>query len=138
MKRLLAFALSLALLLSLCAFASAEGEYKDIINIADNDQGASYDLHKDTSVNVRNMLRGTVYEQLVTLKASGDIGPELCESYDINENSTEFVFHLRKNVKFHNGKDMTSADVVASLNRWLENFSVAGSMLIGMLAAVIA
>ena len=128
MKRLLAFALSLALLLSLCAFASAEGEYKDIINIADNDQGASYDLHKDTSVNVRNMLRGTVYEQLVTLKASGDIGPELCESYDINENSTEFVFHLRKNVKFHNGKDITSADVVASLNRWLENFSTARKM----------
>ena len=123
MKKILAFVLCMMLVLSAFSFASAEGEYKDIINIADNDQGVSYDLHKDTSVNVRNMLRGTVFEQLVTLKASGEIGPELAESYEVNENSSAFVFHLRKGVKFHNGKEMTSADVVASLNRWLDSFS---------------
>ena len=39
-------------------------------------------------MNVRNMLRGTVFEQLVTLKKSGEIAPELCESYDVNENSS--------------------------------------------------
>ncbi len=128
MKKLLAVIMALAMLLSMGTIASAEEEYRDIINIADNDQGVSYDLHKDTSVNVRNMLRGTVFEQLVTLKKSGDIGPELCESYDVNENSTEFVFHLRRGVKFHNGNEMTSADVVASLNRWLENFSTARKM----------
>ncbi len=128
MRKVLALLLSLLLLTGVFGLATADTEYKDIINIADNDQGASYDLHKDTSVNVRNMLRGTVFEQLVTLKASGDIGPELCESYDVNDTSTEFVFHLRKGVKFHNGKEMTSADVVASLNRWLESFSTARKM----------
>ncbi|MCR4882808.1 MAG: peptide ABC transporter substrate-binding protein [Clostridiales bacterium] len=128
MKKILAFVLCMMLVLSAFSFASAEGEYKDIINIADNDQGVSYDLHKDTSVNVRNMLRGTVFEQLVTLKASGEIGPELAESYEVNENSSAFVFHLRKGVIFHNGKEMTSADVVASLNRWLDSFSTAKKM----------
>ena len=131
MKKLTALLLALTLLMTCFAVSTcavAEEAYKDIINIADNDQGASYDLHKDTSVNVRNMLRGTVFEQLVTLKKSGEIAPELCESYDVNENSSEFVFHLRKGVKFHNGKEMTSADVGASLNRWLECFSTARKM----------
>ena len=128
-RKLLALALMLCMLLTMCAAGScAEEGYRDVINIADNDQGASYDLHKDTSVNVRNMLRGTVFEQLVTLKANGEIGPELCESYEVNETSTEFTFHLRQGVLFHNGKEMTSADVVASLNRWLECFSTARKM----------
>ena len=128
MKKVLALILTLLLLTSMLPAAFAEASYRDVINIADNDQGASYDLHKDTSVNVRNMLRGTVFEQLVTLKASGDIGPELAESYEVNDTSTSFVFHLRQGVKFHNGKEMTSADVVASLNRWLESFSTARKM----------
>lgn len=129
MKKVLALLLALALMLTMvCAVAMADEEYANVINIADNDQGASYDLHKDTSVNVRNMLRGTVFEQLVTLKANGDIGTELCESYSVNEDCSEYTFVLRQGVKFHNGKEMTSADVVASLNRWLDSFSTAKKM----------
>ncbi|MGN0779249.1 MAG: ABC transporter substrate-binding protein [Aristaeellaceae bacterium] len=129
MRKMLAMLLAAAMLLTMFAtMAVAEGEYADVINIADNDQGASYDLHKDTSVNVRNMLRGTVMEQLVTLKANGEIGTELCESYSVNEDSSEYTFVLRQGVKFHNGKEMTSADVCASLNRWIENFSTAKKM----------
>ena len=94
---------------------SEQCKYLDIINIADDNQSASYDLHKDTSVNGRNMLRGTVMEQLVTLKADGSIAPELCESYDVSDDNSAFTFHLHQGVKFHNGKEMTSADVVASL-----------------------
>lgn len=130
-RKILSMALALALVLtSVLALGCAQAEetYADTINIADDNQSASYDLHKDTSVNGRNMLRGTVMEQLVTLKANGEIGPELCESYVVNENNTEFTFNLRKGVKFHNGKEMTSADVIASLNRWIENFSTARKM----------
>lgn len=130
-RKILSMALALALVLtSVLALGCAQAEETcaDTINIADDNQSASYDLHKDTSVNGRNMLRGTVMEQLVTLKANGEIGPELCESYVVNENNSEFTFNLRKGVKFHNGEEMTSADVVASLNRWIENFSTARKM----------
>lgn len=130
-RKLISMALALALVLtSVLALGCAQAEetWADTIRIADDNQSASYDLHKDTSVNGRNMLRGTVMEQLVTLKADGSIGPELCESYTVNENNTEFTFNLRKGVKFHSGKEMTSADVVASLNRWLGNFSTARKM----------
>ena len=127
-KKLLSLAAVLALLTGCFIPALAEEEYADVIRIADDNQASSYDLHKDTSVNARNMLRGTVMEQLVTLKADGSIGPELAESYEVNENNSAFTFHLRKGVRFHNGKEMTSADVVASLNRWIESFSTVRNM----------
>ncbi|MBQ8160783.1 MAG: peptide ABC transporter substrate-binding protein [Clostridia bacterium] len=125
--KLVSLLLVLCMCMALTSFAGAE-EYADVIRIADDSQATSYDLHKDTSVNARNMLRGTVMEQLVTLKADGSIGMELAESVDINDTSSEFVFHLRHGVPFHNGKELTSEDVVASLNRWIESFSTVRSM----------
>ena len=41
--------------------------------------------------------------------------PALCESYEILSD-TEWLFHLRKGVKFHNGMEMTAKDVKASLD----------------------
>ena len=41
--------------------------------------------------------------------------PALCESYEI-VSDTEWLFHLRKGVKFHNGMEMTAKDVKASLD----------------------
>src|SRR5205807_1353375 len=40
----------------------------------------------------------------------------------------KLVISLRQDVKFHNGQEMTAADVVASLNRWGE-FGARGSLL---------
>ena len=40
--------------------------------------------------------------------------PALCEDYEILSD-TEWIFHLRKGVKFHNGMEMTAKDVKASL-----------------------
>ncbi|HKP47016.1 MAG TPA: peptide ABC transporter substrate-binding protein [Pyrinomonadaceae bacterium] len=45
--------------------------------------------------------------------------PALAETWDINDDSSEFVFHLRKNAKWSNGDPITSADFVYSLRRAL-------------------
>lgn len=42
--------------------------------------------------------------------------PELAESWEPSDDATRWVFKLRKGVTFHNGKDLTAADVVASIN----------------------
>jgi peptide/nickel transport system substrate-binding protein len=36
----------------------------------------------------------------------------------VSEGGRQYTIALRKGVRFHNGKEMTAADVVASLNRW--------------------
>ena len=69
-KKLFSLLMALTLLAALALPAAFAEDYLDIINIADDNQSASYDLHKDTSVNGRNMLRGTVMEQLVPLSGA--------------------------------------------------------------------
>ena len=59
-----------------------------------------------------------VYEGLFTLDAKYQPVPLLAESADVQEGGKRYVIRLRKDVKFHNGKTLGAADVVASLKRW--------------------
>ncbi|MCC8102760.1 MAG: ABC transporter substrate-binding protein [Clostridiales bacterium] len=110
------------------AGAEEVGSVRDTINIALAAENGVYDLHKTSTLNSRVVLCGTVYEQLMTLNASGEPVPELCESYEMSDDATEFTFTLREGVNFHDGSVMTADDVVASLNRWIENYSAAADM----------
>lgn len=71
---------------------------------------------------------GQVYESLVTLDSENKPQLELAESCDVSEDKTTWTYTLRKGVKFHDGTEMTSEDVVASVNRWIENAPVAKSL----------
>ena len=59
---------------------------------------------------------GNVYEGLVRRGPDLEIQPALAESWEILE-PTRWRFHLRKNVKFHNGNPFTADDVVFSYKR---------------------
>ncbi|MFN8638912.1 MAG: ABC transporter substrate-binding protein [Dehalococcoidia bacterium] len=52
-----------------------------------------------------------------------NVEPDLAESWEVSPDQTVFTFHLRKGVKFHNvapvnGREFTSADVRASIERY--------------------
>jgi peptide/nickel transport system substrate-binding protein len=57
-----------------------------------------------------------VYEGLVTRDKDLKIAPALAESWETPE-PTRWRFHLRKNVKFHNGDPFTADDVIFSADR---------------------
>ncbi len=62
-----------------------------------------------------------VYEPLYTFDGNWNIAPMLAESMPaISKDGLVYTIPLRKGVKFHNGKEMTADDVVASLKRWIE------------------
>jgi peptide/nickel transport system substrate-binding protein len=66
------------------------------------------------------------YDTLVDIRPEdlNTIVPRLAESWDVNPDFTEFVFHLRKDAKFASGNPVTAQDVVFSWNRLL---NVAGA-----------
>ena len=43
---------------------------------------------------------------------------QLAKSWEISGDGTEVTFHLRDGVRWHDGTDFTSADVVAEMTRW--------------------
>ena len=59
-----------------------------------------------------------VYEALVEMGEKYDAVPGLASKIDTSEDARTFTFTLRKGVKFSNGKEMTSADAVASFQRY--------------------
>jgi peptide/nickel transport system substrate-binding protein len=60
-------------------------------------------------------------EYLTFTNPKGQVVPWLATSWKPNKNATVWTFQLRKGVKFHDGKTMTSADVVASMKQYVGN-----------------
>ncbi len=58
-----------------------------------------------------------MYETLFTRDENANVIPDLAEGVDISPDGLTYRFKLRK-AKFHNGKDMTSTDVKASMDRY--------------------
>ena len=57
-----------------------------------------------------------VFEGLVLYDETGAIIPGIAENWDISEDGLTYTFHLREDVTFHNGKPLTSADVLYTYN----------------------
>ncbi len=55
-----------------------------------------------------------MFEGLTWLDDDNNVVGALAESWEISEDGTEYTFHLREGVKFHNGEDFTAEDVVTS------------------------
>jgi peptide/nickel transport system substrate-binding protein len=65
-----------------------------------------------------------VYESLFTYDRAWNPIPLLAETYAITDRGLRHTITLRRGVKFHNGREMTAADVVTSLKRWGQVASV--------------
>src|SRR6266545_812253 len=77
----------------------------------------SLDIHWTTAV-ITQQITWHIYEGLYTYDTQIDPIPMLAEGHTIADGGRRYTIALRRGVKFHNGKEMTSADAVASLQRW--------------------
>lgn len=68
-------------------------------------------------------VRNLMFNSLVKKDANFDYVGELASKIDISGDGTTLTFTLRDNVKFHNGKDFTSADVKYTFDKLIESKS---------------
>ena len=73
-----------------------------------------------TSSGASRNINMNVYETLYGFDENVVPIPMLAEGVEISEDGLTYVFTLRQGVKFHNGDEMTSTDVKASLDRYLK------------------
>jgi peptide/nickel transport system substrate-binding protein len=77
-----------------------------------------WDPHAQASTNsTSDHTNSLIYEGLTEQQPDGKVAPSLAESWTISPDGKTYTFKMRQGVKFHNGRAMTSADVVYSFQR---------------------
>ena len=75
------------------------------------------DIHQ-TTAGIVSLITWVMYEPLFTYDEGFQLIPMLAESHEVSEDGLVNTLRLRQGVLFHNGEEMTAADVVASIERW--------------------
>jgi peptide/nickel transport system substrate-binding protein len=88
-----------------------------VLRIANIGEPPTLDQHLTTSVTALR-ITNNINEGLFALNSKFEPKPMLVERWTISADRLTYTFTLRRGVKFHNGKDLTSEDVKASLERW--------------------
>lgn len=81
---------------------------------------------------INNQVKGTFArcwgERLLDVADDGSLVPSLATEYGASPDAKVWTFKIRRGVTFHNGKDMTAADVLATIERHAGPESKSGAL----------
>ncbi|MDP3354740.1 MAG: ABC transporter substrate-binding protein [Polaromonas sp.] len=69
-----------------------------------------------------------IYDTLFGTDLDGKVKPQMVDTFSASKDNKVWTFTLRDGLEFHDGKAVTSEDVVASLKRWASRDSFGGVM----------
>ena len=81
-----------------------------------------------------NVCRGWL-EYLVHYERDGSLTPVLLESWEANEDATQYTLNVRQGVKWNNGDDFTAEHVAHNIERWCDA-SVEGNSMASRMGAI--
>ncbi len=102
-----------------------DDRYGGTLNVALTSDPPTLDIHQ-TTADIVALVTWHIYEPLFTWSEDFELIPELSETHEVSDDGLTETVTLRQGVTFHNGEDLTSADVVASFERW-SNMSALGA-----------
>jgi peptide/nickel transport system substrate-binding protein len=88
-----------------------------VLRVAMIGEPPTLDAHLSTATITRE-IGAQIFETLYTLDARYEAVPLLAEGHQVLDGGKRYVIQIRKGARFHNGKELDAADVVASLRRW--------------------
>ncbi|MGB4439366.1 MAG: ABC transporter substrate-binding protein [Sedimentibacter sp.] len=91
-------------------------EAKTELNIALSVDPDGLDPHRTTAASTFQ-ITNNIYDTLVKVTPEGKLVSGLGEEWTVSEDGKAITFNLRKDVKFHNGREMNAEDVKYSFER---------------------
>ena len=125
MKRRVMFAATGLLGLSLLAPVVAQAQDNKVFRFVPHANLAVLDPIWTTAYVTRNHAY-MIYDTLFSEDAQGNIKPQMVDTYTNSTDRKTWTFKLRSGLEFHDGKPVTSEDVVASLKRWASRDAMGG------------
>jgi len=99
--------------------AAATGKKGGALIMAASADAETLDPHITTALRATRYLQ-LLHDNLISRDFDGSFKPNIAESYTISPDGLTYTFKLRKDVKFHSGKLLTSSDVKYTYERWLK------------------
>jgi len=126
--------------LSLRGAQAAEPVQGGQLNIAATGGSTTDTLDPRAFTSIYHANVGFLYGNCLTeIGVGNELVPELAESWEVDPTARRWVFEIRKGVTFHNGKELTAADVIWSLNLHRgEDTKSAGKALLADIASMTA
>ncbi|MFF1880113.1 ABC transporter substrate-binding protein [Pseudarthrobacter sp. NPDC058196] len=91
------------------------------LRISIGDGGSSDTLDPGTILTANATLAvKSIYDPLAVTDTDFKAQPALATSWEANADATKWTIHLREGVKWHDGSDFTSKDVMYTISRWLD------------------
>jgi peptide/nickel transport system substrate-binding protein len=115
---LLIFVMLLGLWAAPLALAEEQPRYGETLRIALAADPPSLDMHQETTFAVAQPM-GPVYNNLIAFDPHNypEVIGDLAQSWTVSDDYLSYTFKLHQGVKFHDGSELTSADVKASWDR---------------------
>ncbi|MDR3546431.1 MAG: ABC transporter substrate-binding protein [Candidatus Limnocylindrales bacterium] len=112
----LAFRLLAAGSLLALGLAAPAASRAQTLQIATDASPVGLDPHLATAFSTA-LITSTLYEGLTAIGDDLGVEPALAESWTVSPDGLTYLFKLRPGVRFHSGREMTAADVIASIER---------------------
>jgi peptide/nickel transport system substrate-binding protein len=88
-----------------------------VLRVATIGEPPTLDLHATTTA-ITAQITYNIYEGLFALTSKYEPRPMLVDRWTMTPDRRTYTFTLRRGVRFHDGSELDSGDVVASLTRW--------------------
>jgi peptide/nickel transport system substrate-binding protein len=109
--------MAIAALASMPAFGAVPADAKSVIRVSANTPVRSLDPAKFSLGGLEYNYALLVYSRLVYFDDNLNPIPDLAERWESSPDQKVWTFHLRRGVKFHDGRELEADDVVATFKR---------------------